>query len=96
MEQAAWEEHLREYRRSGLSVHAYTKAHGLVYHRLLYRVRREAKRAPSSSPFVAVRVGQSRPAGPLLGVVTFPNGVRIEIHDTSLLPVLSEWVVGQR
>lgn len=96
MDQTAWEEHLREYCRSGLSVHAYAKAHGLVYHRLLYRVRRAAKRAPSPASFVAVRVGQSRLAGPLLGVVTFPNGVRIEVHDASMLAALSEWVVGQR
>jgi hypothetical protein len=32
----------------------------------------------------------------LLGVVALPNGVRIEIHDTALLPALSQWLAVAR
>lgn len=94
MDQAVWEEHLEAYRQSGLSVRAYAHRHGLVYHRLLYRVRRETK--VRSSSFVAVTMAEGRAGGGLLGVVALPNGVRIEVHDPSLLPWLLEWVAGQR
>jgi hypothetical protein len=91
---ATWEEHLQGYRESGLSVRAYARRHGLVYHRLLYRVRREAKVRASS--FVSVTVAEGRTGGGLLGIVALPNGVRIEVYDASLLPWLLECVSGQR
>ena len=94
MDRTAWDEHLQAYRQSGLSARAYARRHGLVYHRLLYRVRREAK--VRSSTFAMVTVAEGRPGGGLLGVVALPNGVRIEVHDTSLLPWMLEWLAGQR
>ena len=94
MDQAAWDEHLKAYRQSRLSVRAYARRHGLVYHRLLYRVRREAKL--HSSSFVAVTLPEGRANGGLLGVVALPNGVRIEVHDASVLAWMLEWLAGQR
>ena len=93
-DRTTWEEHLRAYRESGLSVRAYARRQGLAYHRLLYRVRREAKVRASS--FVSVTVGEGRAGGGLLGVVALPNGGRIEVYDASLLPWMLEWVAGQR
>lgn len=93
-DRTAWEEHLQAYRRSGLSVRAYAREHGLVYHRLLYRVRREAKACASS--FVPVTLAQRRASGGLLAVVALPNGVRIEVYEASLLPWVLECLDGQR
>ena len=89
-----WEHHLQAYRESGLSVRAYARRHGLAYHRLLYRVRREAKVRTSS--FVPVTVAEGRAGGGVLGIVALPNGVRVEVYDASLLPWMLEWVAGQR
>ena len=94
MDQSAWEEHLRAYRQSGLSAQAYAREHGLTYHQLLYRLRRESRQRKSS--FVAITVDRSAAREGLLGVVALPNGVRIEVHDAALLPALSRWLVAPR
>jgi hypothetical protein len=93
-DRTGWEQHLHAYRQSGLSVRAYARRHGLAYHRLLYRVRREAKVRTSS--FVSVTVAEGRAVGGVLGIVALPNGVRIEIYDAALLPWMLECLTGQR
>jgi hypothetical protein len=93
-DRTVWEHHLQAYRESGLSVRAYARQHGLAYHRLLYRVRREAEVRTSS--FVSVTVAEGRAGGGLLGIVALPSGVRIEVYDPSVLPWMLEWVTGQR
>ena len=94
MDRSVWAEHLRAYRRSGLSARRYAREHGLVYHQLLYRVRKAAEAPGPSSAFMAVTASDAGRSA-VLGVVSFPNGVRVEIHDASLLPALSEWVVSK-
>lgn len=94
MDKSAWEEHLRSYRQSGLSAQAYAHKHGLAYHQLLYRLRRESKRRESA--FVPITMDGSTGHKGLLGVVALPNGVRIEIHDAALLPALSQWLAVRR
>lgn len=90
----AWEEHLRAYRQSGLSVRAYARQHGLAYHRLLYRLRRAAK--ADSSPFVAVTVAGRGGITAPLAHVALPNGIRIEVYDAPLAVSMLEHLVGQR
>ena len=94
MDKPVWNEHLQAYRQSGLSAQAYAREHGLVYHQLLYRLRRESTQRDSS--FVAITMDRSTVREGLLGVVALPNGVRIEIHDTALLPALSQWLAVAR
>jgi|GEM_PF-2503429 hypothetical protein len=108
MKKHTWQVHVDAYNRSGQNVMAYATESGLVYSQMLYWLRKlEAEPVPGrpkaahtpEEAFVPVKIKPTNPksASPLkaLGVLEFPNGVKLFIHDVSLLSELSQLCVGQ-
>ena len=89
MNRRDWQDHLSTFETSGLSGSAYCAEHALVYHQFVYW-RRKLRQDAAPGGFAAVTVTHAercttpRP----LGIIEFPCGARLTIHDASLLGAL--------
>ena len=99
MKQTQWQIHIDAFNKSGLSKREYAENHQLIYHQFVYWSQKLNK-APLE-PFIPVTVAppavstkpKSKPvtkpqtATPL-GILEFPNGIRLVIHSPELLAQL--------
>ena len=85
-----WRNHVEDWGRSGLTKRAYAREHNLSYTQLLYWTKKFRLAESSSELLMPVKVISSSPERQTLrlGVVEFPNGTRLHIHDTALLEEL--------
>jgi hypothetical protein len=91
-----WERHVGACRDSGASIRAYAREHGLVYHRLMYRMRTWSAPSDASMPaFIPVTLAAKTSEGTCLGAVEFSGGVRLIIHSPDLVPVLVDSLMGR-
>ena len=91
-----WERHVQACRDSGGSIRGYAREHGLVYHRLMYRMRTWSEPSEGSMPlFIPVTLAAKASEGTCLGVVEFPSGARVIIHSPELVPVLVRTLMGR-
>jgi len=97
MTEDQWQAHIDACNNSGQSKQAYAEQHNLVYHRFLYWGRKLNKKKPDE--FIAVRVKPAVNVVGALGVLEFPNGVRLVIQSPDLLTLLpslltrSTWIM---
>jgi len=95
MKKDIWVSHIEACDRSGKSRMAYAKAHGLVYSQLLYWARKITSIGAPTKPkpdkkFTAVQIKKPLPVSTgMLGIIEFPNGATLQIHDPALLANLS-------
>jgi len=89
MKKEAWQVHVDAYNNSKKSVMAYANQHGLVYSQMLYWTRKlssEPKKCDESKVgFLAVEVKKPNRIADVLGVLEFPSGIKIHIHNAELL-----------
>ena len=99
MKKAFWKKHIDACNSSNLSKMAYASQQSLVYSQFVYWSKKlsvEPKnfKAPAQStseaPFAAVKVKSTQAATDpkLLGVLEFPGGAKLLIHDAQLLAEL--------
>ncbi len=77
---------LKPAKKSGQTKRAYAKQHNLVYSRLVYWCGKLNRKL--SDEFIAVNVRPQVKATDPLGVLEFPNGVRLVIQSPDLLALL--------
>ena len=97
MKKEAWQAHVDAYNSCKQSVATYANQHGLVYSQMLYWTRKlsneppkadEPKPKPKIKPkpeFVAVEVKKSTSIPRVLGILEFPGGIKLQIHNVELL-----------
>jgi transposase-like protein len=91
-----WERHVQACRDSGGSIRGYAREHGLVYHRLMYRMRTWSEPSEGSMPlFIPVTLAAKASEGTCLAVVEFPGGTRVIIHSPELVPELVRTLMGR-
>ena len=98
MKQTQWQSHIDAFNKSDLSKREYAESHQLIYHQFVYWSQKLNKTV--SEPFVQVKVNPIPEAKPKprpvtttkattpLGVLEFPNGIRLVIHSPELLAQL--------
>jgi len=89
MKRENWQAHVDTCNQNKQSKIAYAKQHNLVYSQLLYWARLLSGHSkdcnkPNKS-FVPVKVRQPAPRSNALGILEFPGGIKLHIHDVSLL-----------
>jgi transposase-like protein len=96
MDPLDWERHVQACRDSGGSIRGYAREHGLVYHRLMYRMRTWSEPSEGSMPlFIPVTLAAKASEGTCLAVVEFPGGTRVIIHSPELVPELVRTLMGR-
>ncbi|WP_299589519.1 hypothetical protein [uncultured Microbulbifer sp.] len=87
MNQQQWQTHIRAYEKSSQSKRAYTRKHNLNYSQFLYWYRKLTKQTPvSDTPdFVPVDIKPSVVPAGNLGILEFPNGIKLVINSPVLL-----------
>jgi len=109
MKQTQWQPHIDAFNKSGLSKREYAENHQLIYHQFVYWSQKLNKAA--SKAFIPVTVTsptvttkpktKSKPvtkpqATMPLGILEFPNGIRLVIHSPELLAQLPSLLsIGQ-
>ena len=95
-----WQIHVDAFEQSGLSKVAFTKQTGINYNQFLYWYRKLSKEHSERNGFVPVSVkpddalderSVEQPTSQTdncLGVLEFPSGLRLHIHDAELLSML--------
>ena len=84
MDKKQWESHAKACLDSEQNKSSYAKAHKLTYHRLLYWTRKLNKQ--QECDFLPVKIKHTAPSSMgALGVVEFPNGIRLIIQSPELL-----------
>lgn len=91
---AKWRPHVEAWATSGLSKAAYAKKHKVDYHQLLYWSKKYARYSQKRSDLIQVKL--PKPDLPIcnqqtMGVMEYPNGVKLHIHHPDLLKSLPEW-----
>jgi len=77
-----WQQHLAEFRASGLSRGAYCREHGLKVHQLAYQLDRAGKTAKevAKSAFARVALPTASPGSQQRGArLVFGSGIRLEL-----------------
>ena len=94
MDRNAWQTHIDAFSASGQSARAYCAEHGLIYHRFNYWRHKFRDESASADGFASVTVTHAAASSTLqpLGVVEFPSGIRLAIHDASLLALIADWL----
>jgi hypothetical protein len=89
-----WQAHIDTCKQNKQSKIAYAKQHNLVYSQLLYWGRKLSRPSKVCSKpdknFAAVKIKQSVSTNQSLGVLEFPGGFKLHIHDASLLNSLPD------
>jgi transposase-like protein len=89
MKKEVWQAHVDAYNSSKQSVMAYANQHGLVYSQMLYwtrKLRNEPKKNNNPEPaFVAIEIKNTEPTPSALGILEFPSGIKLHIHNAELL-----------
>ncbi len=98
MNKEEWTAHVGDYRNSNLSKRAYASQHDLPYSQFLYWIKKltpPVNDAPDD--FVPAKLVNSteRATTDSLGVISFPNGAQLHIHDTALVPSLVYLLQGR-
>ena len=89
-----WSHHIKAWRQSGQSKHAYCRNQGIAYSRFLYWSNKKAKPISESvipnsdSELLPVTISDNESVVNCLGVLEFPNGTKLHIHSTQLLSSL--------
>ncbi len=104
MKSEQWQEHIAAYLKTNQSKRAYAKQHNLVYSQFLYWFRKhsetslsdDAPKPDASNAFVRVTAQSHNPQLNFgLGVLEFPEGIRLVIHHADLLPPLLTLCLGR-
>ncbi|WP_444885484.1 IS66 family insertion sequence element accessory protein TnpA [Microbulbifer sp. PSTR4-B] len=87
MNQQQWQSHVRAYEKSSQSKRAYTRKHSLNYSQFLYWYRKLSEQTSvSDTPgFVPVDIKPSVASAGNLGILEFPNGIKLVINSPVLL-----------
>ena len=104
MKKTQWQTHVDAFNKSGLSKRGYAEKHQLVYHQFVYWSQKLNKAPSKVSPneFIPVTVApvptvttKPKPKPAMkpqttqpLGILEFPNGIRLVIHSPELLAQL--------
>ncbi|MCP3908351.1 MAG: hypothetical protein GY712_10095 [Oceanicoccus sp.] len=99
MKQTQWQLHVEAFNKSGLSKREYVETHQLIYHQFLYWSQKLNKAAPEAfvpvtvtPPAVSTKLKPKPVTKPMittsLGVLEFPNGIRLIIQSHELLAQL--------
>ena len=96
MDQNKWLKHIEAYKASNLSKAAYARKHDLDYYQFIYW---SGKIVKAQANFIPVKINSSvdnSSEDPVscgcLGVMEFPNGIKLHIHSTALLSELSDYL----
>ena len=99
MKKEAWQAHIDACNNSKQTVTDYASQHGLVYSQMLYWSRKLSdppkKRDKPEPTFVAVKVEKPKPIVSVLGVLEFPNGIKLHIHSVELLNGIPDLWAGR-
>lgn len=103
MKKDAWQVHVDAYKNSKQSITAYATENGLVYSQMLYWVRKLSddptpKMKPKAEPkFVAIELkkNKTKPVDPVLGILEFPSGIKLHIHNAELLNGIPDLWLGK-
>ena len=87
MNQQQWQSHVRAYEKSSQSKRAYTRKHNLNYSQFLYWYRKLTEQTSVSdiADFVPVDIKSPVATTGNLGVLEFPNGMKLVINSPVLL-----------
>ncbi|WP_299946723.1 hypothetical protein [uncultured Microbulbifer sp.] len=87
MNQQKWLSNVSAYEKSSQSKRAYTRKHNLSYSKFLYWHRKLSDQTPVPDTPDFVPVDIKPPAAPTgnLGVLEFPNGIKLVINSPALL-----------
>ena len=102
MKKTQWQAHVEAFNKSGLSKRDYAEKHQLIYHQFVYWPQKLNKNPSQELPgaFIPVTVTsvptvkpkpKSKPLSQVtksLGILEFPNGIRLVIHSPELLAQL--------
>lgn len=95
MKQTQWQPHVDAFNKSGLSKRQYADKHQLIYHQFVYWSQKLSKAAPEAfipvtltPPAVSTTSVTTPKATTPLGILEFPNGIRLVIHSPELLAQL--------
>ena len=92
MTNAHWQHHITTWQRSKQSKQSYCQDHGLSYSRFLYwsnkRKKPQLEPALPDADMLPVTVTDTEPVLDCLGVLEFPNGIKLHIHSKELLSSL--------
>ena len=90
-----WQAHIKAYDSSVMSKAAYAKAHNLDYNQFLYWCKKHEQSSYKESDLIEVKMPKSHSdtneLGRAMGVMEYPNGVKLHIHHPSLLKMLPDW-----
>ncbi|MFA0814010.1 IS66 family insertion sequence element accessory protein TnpA [Microbulbifer epialgicus] len=87
MNQQQWQSHVRTYEKSSQSKRAYTRKHNLNYSQFPYWYRKLTEQTPASDipNFVLVDIMSPVATTGNLGILEFPNGIKLVINSPVLL-----------
>lgn len=94
---AKWRTHIESYKSSGMSKAAYAKTHELDYNQFIYWCKKYDQHTQNRSDLIQVELPKANPEpptkalGPIMGVMEYPNGVKLHIHHPDLLKALPDW-----
>lgn len=94
-----WRNHIEACEASGLSKAAYARKHNLDYSQLIYWCKKYDNSIDRQSNLIEVILPppETKPEptsyvpGNALGVMEYPNGVKLHIHHPDLLKNLPDW-----
>ena len=97
MKKQVWQTHVNAFSRSKQSAKAYANKHGLVYSQMLYWSRKLSSEPKSCSKpkqsdkpkmgFVAVKINKPKSTATtkVLGILEFPDGIKLHLLSAELL-----------
>ncbi|WP_299587473.1 hypothetical protein [uncultured Microbulbifer sp.] len=87
MNQQQWQTHIRAFEKSSQSKRAYSRKHNLNYSQFLYWYRKLSEQTSvSDTPdFVPVAIKSPVATTGNLGILEFPNGIKLVINSPVLL-----------
>lgn len=91
MNQQQWQTHIRAYEKCSQAKRGYTRKHNLPYSQILYWYRKLSEQTPvsDSCDFVPLDIKPSIAPARNLGVLEFPNSMKLVINSPVLLTQIS-------